>query len=87
MKVVYQRKNVRLSKASDDDYLLEVLREDGEGARYIVRGERERVLSDPMLKDYLCVGCGKVYNELEYAVGQCNICDPFMDEDEGMVIE
>ena len=33
-----------------------------------------------MEKKY-CEGCGKIYNEGEYLVGQCNDCDPFEDPD------
>lgn len=34
-----------------------------------------------MNTEIICKGCGKVYNEIEYIVGQCNDCDPFEDED------
>ena len=33
-----------------------------------------------MRKQY-CKSCGKIYNEAEYLVGQCNDCDPFEDPD------
>lgn len=30
-------------------------------------------------KKQYCENCGKLYNEAEYLVGQCNDCDPFED--------
>ena len=30
-------------------------------------------------KKQYCESCGKLYNEAEYLVGQCNDCDPFED--------
>ena len=33
------------------------------------------------MEKYYCEYCGKLYNEAEYLVGQCNDCDPFEDPD------
>lgn len=33
-----------------------------------------------MGKEY-CKNCGKIYNEAEYLMGQCNECDPFEDDE------
>lgn len=30
----------------------------------------------------VCKSCGKIYNEVEEMVGQCNDCDPFCEEEE-----
>ena len=34
------------------------------------------------MKRTICRNCGKIYNEVEEMVGQCNDCDPFCDEEE-----
>lgn len=33
------------------------------------------------MKRTVCESCGRIYNEIEEMVGQCNECDPFEDED------
>lgn len=36
---------------------------------------------ETVMKKQYCKNCGKLYNEAEYLVGQCNDCDPFEDPD------
>ena len=33
------------------------------------------------MKKQYCESCGKIYNEAEHLVGQCNDCDPFEDSE------
>ena len=42
--------------------------------------EYQRILKEEtVMKKQYCESCGKLYNEAEYLVGQCNDCDPFED--------
>jgi hypothetical protein len=34
---------------------------------------------ETVMEKRYCENCGKLYNEVEYLVGQCNDCDPFED--------
>ena len=36
---------------------------------------------ETVMKKQYCESCGKLYNEAEYLVGQCNDCDPFEDSE------
>lgn len=67
-----------------DHYKVDITAESGSQTLYCTR---EELLNLPFVIDHICPGCGRIYNDVEYVVGQCNMCDPFDDEmDEGEMI-